>query len=62
MCFIPDATRPKNQSCWTDRDKKMDFTILSARMNSILEHFAVSKIELLYKGAILKLSFNSKNY
>ena len=42
--------------------KKMDFTILSARINSILEYFTISKIELFYKGTILKLSFNRKNY
>ena len=42
--------------------KKMDFTILSARINSILEYFTISKTELFYKGALLKLSFNRKNY
>ena len=62
MFFIPDATGPKNHSCQTDSHKKMDFTILSARINSILEYFTISKIELFYKGTILKLSFNRKNY
>ena len=58
MCFIPDATGPKNHSCRTDKDKKMGFTYYFKRKDKFyLLTFSNIKNWIILQGNNTKTKF-----